>query len=290
MRGTDILQASPPITLHHLKHLKLYNCILSLVECILGRIQAPSCTGLTLRIIDQRNLDVPHFLDVTLKPFHPILRKIHRLHRGSKVILDLRGIEWHAGNHWDMEGLSMYMENYYDSFFTDWVARTLEDESGPTIIFGYGGAVNDAVLRSVASMRSVTKVAIGDSLYRGSIHVVLQLLSKPLTTSASLPSLPCLQELDLPSEGWNTRVLLEMVQSRFCAFAWEAMVRTPLTINVVRRSGSWGRGGPGLLIDLATLVKIRKTSGVERFNLGGRKDSEGTLAVVWNDEASEAVW
>ncbi|KAG9039018.1 hypothetical protein FS837_001075 [Tulasnella sp. UAMH 9824] len=286
MRGKEIPQPSPTITLHHLKHITLYNCALSLVECILGGIQAPSCTGLTLSILDQRSLDVPHFLDVTLKPFHPILRKLHRLHGGSEVILDFRGFEWHTGNHWDEEGLSMYMESFNDPTLTEWIDRTLKGESGLMIVFGHGGTFSEAVLRSVAPMRCVTKVAIGKSWDIGSVGSVLQFLSKPLTTSASLPSLPCLQELYLPPKGWNTRDLLEMVQARFCTLGWEATERTPLTIDVVKW-GLWGRGGPGLPLDLATLVNIRKTSGV---NLGGRKHPEGTLALVWNDEASEAVW
>ncbi|KAG9050601.1 hypothetical protein FS837_004126 [Tulasnella sp. UAMH 9824] len=289
--GTDIPQSSPTITLQHLNYIKLHDCSNRLVDFILRGIQAPSCTRLSLSIIGlDEQFDAPHFLNDTLKSFHPILRKIHRLHRRSEVVLDSRGIEWHTLSDFDMGGFSIDIDSFFDPLFTDWVDRILEDETGLNICFGYGGTSNEAVLRSVAPMRRVTGVAMQEGWRQVNASPVLRFLGEPLATSPSLPSLPCLQELRLPSEGWKTRDLLEMVQSRFCTVGWEAMERTPLTIHVQRRRVVLRKGGTWRILDFAAVVNIRNTSGVECFNLAGWKNPEDKLAVVWNEEASKVVW
>ncbi|KIO24158.1 hypothetical protein M407DRAFT_9096 [Tulasnella calospora MUT 4182] len=286
----DIPQHSPTITLRHLKYIKLQFCNIGLVECILQRIRAPSCTRLSLNIGDERGFNFPHFLNESLQSFHSILRAIHRRRGGSEFVLNSRGFEWHTPDYSKMEGFSIHINNFFDPYFTDWVDRILKDDSGPWINFVYGGTFSETVLRSVAPMRRVTKAIIGDSWRGEDVSAALQFLSKPLTTSTSLPSLPCLQELILPSVGWNTQELLEMVQSRFCALSWETMERTPLTINVQHEGVAWVNMNRRPIPDLVTVIEIRKTSSVKCFKPVGWTDPVGMLAVTWNEKTSQPVW
>ncbi|KIO24142.1 hypothetical protein M407DRAFT_244549 [Tulasnella calospora MUT 4182] len=79
-----------------------------------------------------------------------------------------------------------------------------------------------------------------------------------------------------------------MVQSRFRALSSEGMEETLLTITVDRGMFSIDTHEP--ILDLATLVKIRKTRGVKCVQVVGWKDPKGMLAVAWNEEASKPVW
>lgn len=286
---TGVPPPSPITTLHHLRYIKLHSCATDLVECILRQIQAPSCTRLCLSIDDEQEFDVQLFLNETLKPFHQVLCSTHQRFGESEVLLDSDGFEWYTPSYYEMEGFSIFIDSILDSFCIAWVDSILQDEPGLRICFGNEGTPSAAVLRSVAPMRSVTKVFIRERPREADISEALQFISKALPTSTSLPSLPHLKELLLPCGGWNTRELLEMVQSRFCALSWENMERTPLTITVQRGGFYWG-GTPGPILDLATIVETRKTSGVQCVRLAGWKDPVGILAVVWSEEGSEPVW
>lgn len=286
-------EAPPPsstITLHHLRCIKLRSCAVDLVAYILRQIQAPSCTRLCLSIDDEQEFDVQHFLNETLKSFHGILRTIHQRLGQSTVLLDSGGFAWYTPSDSKMEGFSLFIDGLFDPFCVGWVDNILQDESGLQISFGRGGTSSEAVLRSVARMRSVTKVLIRERGRRGAdIRAALQFIGKSLPTSTSLPPLPCPQELLLPSGGWNTQDLLEMVQSRFHALSWKDMERTRLAINIPRGGFSWvGTTTP--ILDLATIVEIRKTSGVQCVRLTGWKEPVGMSAVVWSEESSKPVW
>lgn len=284
MAGTDIPQPSPTITLHRLKCIELHHCNIALVQCILRQVKAPSCTRLSLRIIYRDGLDLSHFLNEALRSFHPILRETHRLYGESEVLLDPLEVEWRTRGFADMEGFSINIILYSDPFFIEWIDRILEDYSGLVINFSSG--VGESLLRRIAPMLRVTKVIIGGRSFHGAeVSTALQFLSKPLPTNPSLPSLPCLQELRLPSAGWNIQDLLQMVQSRLCVVPWETMERTSLTITVQNGGiplGGDGGTSPRLLLDLITVVKIREASSVKSFKHVGWKDPRGMRAVVWD--------
>ncbi|KAG9050602.1 hypothetical protein FS837_004127 [Tulasnella sp. UAMH 9824] len=285
---TEIPLHSPTITLHHLRCIKLSFCAIHLVEYVLRQIRAPSCTRLCLTIGDEQGFDVPHFLKETFKSFHGTLRTIHQRLGESDLELDFGKFMWHTPDQSKMEGFSIYISGYFDPFSVRWVDSILRGGPGLRISFGDGGCDSEAMLRGVAPMQSVTKARIKDSRRATSIRAALQFLGKPLQTSTSLPSLPYLQELHLPPGGWDTRDVLEMVQSRFYACQWKDMDRTPLTIDMQRR---WYERGytPKKIPDLPTIVQIRKTNGVQCVKLVEEDDPVGMLAEVWKDEGSEPI-
>ncbi|KAG8914941.1 hypothetical protein FRC01_003858 [Tulasnella sp. 417] len=285
----EVPPPSPTIPLHHLRCIKLRSCAIDLVVYILQQIQAPSCTRLCLGIEDEPEFDVPHFLNETLKPFHGMLYTTHRQLRESTVLLDFGLFRWYTPSCSKMEGFSIFIDCALDPLCISWVDGILQDESGLQISFGRAGAFSEAVLRSVAPMRSVTKVLIRETWLGADNRTLLQFIGKPLPTGASLPSLPYLKEIFLPFGGWKTQDLLEMVRSRFCALPWKDMEQTLLTINVPRGGFSWA-GITSPILDLATIVEIRKTSGVQCVKLSGSKDPVGMLAVTWNESCSQPVW
>ncbi|KAG8891552.1 hypothetical protein FRC01_014639, partial [Tulasnella sp. 417] len=211
----EVPPPSPTITLHHLRCIKLRSCAIDLVAYILQQIQAPSCTRLCLSIDDDQAFDVPHFLNEALKPFHGMLYTTHQRLRESTVLLDSGLFGWYTPSCSKMEGFSIFIDCPLDPRCVFWVDSILQDEPGLQISFGRAGAFNEAVLRSVAPMRSVTKVLIRESWSGVDNRTLLQFIGKPLPTGASLPSLPRLREVFLPSRGWKAQDLLEMVRSRF---------------------------------------------------------------------------
>lgn len=58
-------------------------------------------------------------------------------------------------------------------------------------------------MESIAPMRSVTKVLIGEVQRREVVDRFFQFLGKPLNTGSLLPLLPCLQELLMRCMGWG---------------------------------------------------------------------------------------
>ncbi|KIO24144.1 hypothetical protein M407DRAFT_244551 [Tulasnella calospora MUT 4182] len=138
-------------------------------------------------------------------------------------------------------------------------------------------------------MRQVTKLVIRPNSQGVDVPAAVQFLSKPLSPTASLPCLPCLREIELPSWGWDTQDVLDMVQFRFRALSSEGMEETLLTINVDRPGFNWAIS-PRPILELAALVKMRETLGVKCVQLDGWKDPKGMLAVAWNEEASKPVW
>ncbi|KAG8910294.1 hypothetical protein FRC01_006409, partial [Tulasnella sp. 417] len=278
---------SPIITLHHLKYLKLHSCAIQLVEWICHQILAPSCTKVVLSMDGEQVFDVPRFLNETLKPFHGILRSIHRQLGNSEIELDSDGIKWYGFDYTrDGRGLCVFIEGFFDPLFFQWVNHILQDEPGLQITFSNGATSNEAVLRSLALMRNVTKVEIDLSWQGGGISEALQFLGRPLSTTTSLPSLPCVREVEIPPGDWDVQEVLNMVQSRFHAFLREG-VEEPLSTIKVHRGTFISISVPRSILHLTSLVKIRQASGVKRLQIEGWKDPKGMLAVVWDEEISK---
>lgn len=284
---------SPITTLHHLKYIKLYYCDIELVEWICHQIRAPSCTRLVLSMDEEQVFDIPHFLSETLKPFHDILRTIHKRLGKSDIRLDSDGIQWVVSDYArDKQGLSIFFDGFFDPFFIHWVSQILQNEPGLQIIFADGATSSKAVLESLAPLRNVTRVTIRDGWHGVDVSAALRFLGEPPSTTASLPllpSLPCLREVKISSLHWEIQDVLNMVQSRFRELSSEGMEEPLLSIKV-DRGGSHVFGITRPIIDLATLVKTREASGVKCVQLGGWKDPKGMLAVAWNEEASKPVW
>ncbi|KAG8914942.1 hypothetical protein FRC01_003859, partial [Tulasnella sp. 417] len=293
MIGTNIPQISSTITLRHLNYIELDFCNIGLVECIVKQIRAPSCTKLSLSIGEEAESDFPHLLNEKIQPLHSILRKILKLCGESEVILTTRGLAWHTLDYSGMKGFSISFYKVFDPCFIDWVERILPDDSSLGIEFGSGGASIRTLLGSVPPMRRVTRATIGEHTRAADVAVILRFLGQPITSNASLPSLPCLQEFRVPPGICNTSDLLEMVQSRFDALSWEPMERTPLTIIVQSGGIAFERNpsrSPRRIFVFDTVVKIRDTSGVKRFQLVDWKEPEGMLAVVYSEIRSNPGW
>ncbi|KIO25119.1 hypothetical protein M407DRAFT_244193 [Tulasnella calospora MUT 4182] len=77
-----------------------------------------------------------------------------------------------------------------------------------------------------------------------------------------------------------------MVQLRFAAFAKASLDPPALSINIWRGAFTL-LGDPRPILDLPTLIKIREAEGIECVEFVGRHDADGTLAITWNEEASE---
>ncbi|KAG8910382.1 hypothetical protein FRC01_006366, partial [Tulasnella sp. 417] len=286
-----ISMPTPPpsltITLHHLKYLKLHSCAIKLVEWICHQIRTPSCTRVVLSMDDEQVFDIPRFLNETLKPFHGLLRSIHRQLEESEILLDSNGMQWYGFDYTlDGRGLCVFIEGFFDPLFLQWVNHILQDEPGLQITFSSGATSNEAVLRGLALMRNVTKVVIRHSWQGGGISEALQFLGRPLSTTTSPPSLPCVREIEIPTGDWDVQEVLDMVQSRFHAFLREG-TEEPLSTIKVNRGTFYSISAPRSILHLTSLVKIRQASGVKRLQIEGWKDPKGILAVVWDEEISK---
>lgn len=289
---TDTPPPSPLITLHQLWCIDFERLAIDLVYFIMRQIRAPSCTNLRihLRIGDQQEFDVPRFIDEIMSPFNGILLAIHKEYGESEIRFDSCGFSWHTGNGPDADlGLTVAIVGVFDPLCIGWVDRILQNESHLRINFCDGAPLDVAVLGSVARMRCATKLLINGSQPREDVLPILKLLGQPLETGASLPSLPCLQELRITSVGWSSQDLLDMVQSRFCGLSWNTMERTSLSIGLERRAFSRA-GVPQPIVELAALGKIREIHGVRCIELADANDCDGMLAVKWDEQSSRPAW
>ncbi|KAG8899467.1 hypothetical protein FRC01_010503, partial [Tulasnella sp. 417] len=254
---TDNTTASNIITLSQLQSIILSRCGINVIESILRQ------------------------------SFHGILRAIHQENGVSNIQLDESEFEWYTSAT-PVKGHRFRIYLHGDSLIPGicWAQRVLGNNPGLQICFPSATPV--AVLETIAPMRCITKVLVGEPDYGSPSHQVFEFLAQPLSTDPSLPSLPALQDLRMAFVGWNLQDLFDMVHSRFELFSWKTMKRPSLVIKVPR--GSPKNGSPPPISDPALVTRIMETSGVERFEFYGPKERDGSLAVVWDEEASKPVW
>lgn len=291
-------------TLHSLKYIGLKYCDVDLVVWILRQIRAPSCT--TLRLVVGDEDDGTALMDESLTPFYETLLQLHKQFGGSEILLGGDEFLWRTSEYFDYEiGRDLYSDEelrfgtqegpdadtdeglgfnlLYYPFYPPWVDRILQDEPGLRIAFA-----DEHVPKSIAPMRSVTEAVIEGGWDREVVCNIFRFFGQPLPNAISLPSLPCLQELQIDLGSWHTQDLLDMVRTRFTALSWDIMERTPLTITV--SCGYWMYKRRLNILDLATLTEIRRTLGVESIRFERDKYPSRMLAVTWNEGLSKPVW
>lgn len=281
---------SPIITFPQLRSIVLSRCHDRVTEPILQHIRAPFCINFSLKIHQiLSDEDTDRLINETLVPFQGTLRAIHDRNGLSEIVLNNSGLKWQSGARNDNDHrLRVYFG--CDTLFLGirWVEGVLG--SNPCLRINFSCMINDrAVMEIIGLMRCVTSVVIGEYQRQGGTRLVLQFLAKPLSTDPPSSSLPCLRELILIPVDWIVQDLLDSLQSRFDSLLWEAVERPPLVVKVARGAFSW-LGSPRPILDYAALTQIRETKGVGRVELIGSKERDGMLAVVWNEEASRAVW
>lgn len=89
----------------------------------------------------------------------------------------------------------------------------------------------------------------------------------------------------MPGAKWTAQGILGIVRLRFDQLLWEGTERTPLAISMSRGAFT-SRGRPRPILDLSALAKIRETDGVDRVQFVGPEELDGTLAIIWDEEAS----
>ncbi|KIO25121.1 hypothetical protein M407DRAFT_25554 [Tulasnella calospora MUT 4182] len=274
------------ITLSHLKSIRLECDISAAAVSILQQIRLPSCLmfDVSLGDEDEDDFDYSRFMDETMDPFCGMLRETHIENGGSKMSVDHRVFRWISLTGPDRRRFFSIFIQAFCLVGVHWVGQTLREESGLQVEFPYNAVLGD-VLRDLAPLRCVTRVLVTQSDARIT-HEILRFLRQPLGPGASAPSLPCLRELLITSTGWDVQALLDMVQQRCTAFPAPTLDQPPLAIKIEPGTFSWYYG-PRPIIELATLVKIRGTEGVECFQFVGKRDADGTLAITWNEETSE---
>lgn len=283
--------SSQIITLPYLKSIVL-PCDSGVVAgSILRQIQAPCCSEFIVNVENGDGFDPISFINEALKPFERILREFHVLNGASFLSIDSYGFAWQCvampgrGRECSFE---LSIGDFFDPLAIRWVERILQNEPGLQIDFGPGASLNQAVFGVLASMRCVTTVTIGGQ-GREAVRQIFHFLNTPLSPRCLLPSLPCLRDLSISSTGWSAQDLLDMVQIRFSAFSWSTMDRPNLTIKIRRRPFTWS-GNPRPMLDFVTLSKIRGAECVESLQFDGPQEADGTLAITWNEEASEPTW
>lgn len=280
--------SSPIITLPLLRSIELECQDSNATDDILRNIRAPSWIMFSVilgRPGEGDNFDYPRFLNETLSPFHETLLKLHKESGASMMSIHFYGFQWHLFTGRDQKrGFSIYMERFHPLGIR-WVGRILQEEPGLRIELNDITDFGDAVLGEIAPLRCVTRVRVAvteaDGIYR-----IFRFLCQPLSPGASPPALPCLLKLVIASAGWNAQDLLDMVELRLSAFSKAGLNPPPLSINIWRGALTM-HGRPRPILDLETLTKIRESEGIDRVESVGRQDADGTLAITWNEEASE---
>ncbi|KAG8910913.1 hypothetical protein FRC01_006051, partial [Tulasnella sp. 417] len=178
----DTASSYPIITLPHLRIIRFYYCSYTLMGGILRQIRASSCTEFWLNI-DVDEPVIGQLINEDLRPFHALFRAIHKHNGSSEIILDGDGFQWKSSaEEGPKDHPSFSVFTFCDLPITciRWVERTLQSDPGLSIRFSFNADVSQDVLESMASMRCVTRVTIGDISGKDEFLSVLRFIGSPL--------------------------------------------------------------------------------------------------------------
>lgn len=286
----------PIITLPQLRSISLSNCKNDVTVSILHQIRAPSCNDFYLAVsIAPANADefFHGYLHSAPQPFEEILRTINKRNRSSCIALNSSMFEWRTGGENDEEYKFLVILKYRPTSCIRWVERTLRNDHGLGIHLSRGillrNELINELLETIAPMRCVTTLFFTGEWRREQILRFLIFLGEPRSTNPLTPSLPCLRRLRLWCLGWKAQDLLDMVESRFLSLPWEAVEAPPLAIDIWRQV--WPcTSNLRIILDYAVLYSLRKAEGVDRVQFVGPKESDGMLAINWDEDASAPKW
>ncbi|KIO27887.1 hypothetical protein M407DRAFT_22939 [Tulasnella calospora MUT 4182] len=288
--AVDNQPPSQPITLPRLRYVRFVHCQENFTNAILGQIRAPSAIEFHVNV-SLEMLDISAFINEDIRPFQELILVTHRRNGSSKIFLYRNTFGWEIPEGRPIQGglsFSVSIKCNDPSLCIRWAESILLGDTGLTIEITCARQFGQPVFEAIAPMRCFTRIELRSN-WNNTLRV-LEFLGKPLSADPALPSLPCLQELLLEGEGdyLHAHALLTMVHSRFNSMSWEGAERTPLIITILPKSLPYHY--PWRVLDLITLVKIRKTKGVEQVQLVYEGGLDGRLAVTWDEETSKAGW